>query len=648
VFVALLLFLLLPKGIAAADGWTAHGNVIVYCVATSADGNLVVAGQRDNNIVAYDSSGKTLWTFATRGTVYDVAVAADGSRIAVASEDRNVYLLDASGKEIWRYSGPQTFLSVSMTADGTTVAAGSEDRTVSLLDANGGLAWQYQTSEDVAQVAIYGSVKGFRVVAGTRDSRVSLLGGDGKLLWEQTLNYGIRGLSATKNGATVAAGDDRGTLYLLDGGSGKIAWEHAIGQPVPAVSVLSNGAVVAGDESGKFWVFDADGKQLQQSTMDGKIHDLAIIADGSAAAIAIGNRVLVAPSGDNGQYQVPSEPSRIWRVLELVAVALVVLALIALPFALRRRTNGERAWRGYARRQRRFGREVWRARMSYLFLVPTLTLLLIFNYYPAFSGIYHAFTDWRPGVQTKWVGLKQFRVLADDRYFWKGIGNLIILIVTGFLKLAIPLAVAEMIFHLRSSRLRYAMRTLFVLQIIVPGVVGILLWVNVYDPNIGLANQLLRSAGLDQFTRSWLGEAHTAIWAIVFMGFPWVSAFALLIFYGGLISIPGELFDAAALDGASAWRRILNVDLPLLLGQIRLLVILVFIAMVQEFAAVFLTTGGGPGSSTYVPSLELYYQAVRFNNFGVASAIGATLFIVILAGTILNLRYVKSSVEYGT
>ena len=80
----------------------------------------------------------------------------------------------------------------------------------------------------------------------------------------------------------------------------------------------------------------------------------------------------------------------------------------------------------------------------------------------------------------------------------------------------------------------------------------------------------------------------------------------------------------------------------------RLLLILTFIATVQEFAAIFLTTGGGPGSATYVPSLELYYQAVRFNNFGAASAIGAVLFIVILAGTIVNLKYVKSSVEYGT
>ncbi|MGH2558930.1 MAG: PQQ-binding-like beta-propeller repeat protein, partial [Thermomicrobiales bacterium] len=638
-----------PMAVHAADGWTADTGAIVYGVATSADGSLVVAGRRDNTIVAYDAAGAELWTFATEGTVYDVAVSADGQRIAAASEDRHVYLLDGSGAEIWRHRGSQTFRSVSITGDGAIVAAGSEDRTVSLFDATGNVTAQYTASDHVIQVALYGGAGGFRVVAGSRDSRVALISGEGRLLWEETLNYGVRGLSVAANGAKIAAGDDRGTLYLLDGASGSVVWEQSIGSPVPAVGMSEDGSlVVAGSEDGDLRVFDADGEEIQQSSTGATIADLALTGDVTLAAVAAGKQVLVYPRGDDGAFQVPVPASRFWRYVLTALAVLAVLAALAALLGIRKRADGERAWRGYARQQRGLAVDVWRARISYLFLVPTITLLLIFNYYPAFSGIYHAFSEWTPGVETTWVGFGQFEDLADNRYFWTGIGNLLILIGTGFLKLIIPLAVAEMIFHLRSSRVRYAFRTLFVLQVIVPGVVGILLWVNVYDPNIGLANQALRAAGLGDLAKFWLGDADTAIWAIVFMGFPWVSAFALLIFYGGLISIPGELFDAAALDGASTLRRIFNVDLPLLLAQIRLLLILTFIAMVQEFSAIFLTTGGGPGSSTYVPSLELYYQAVRFNNFGAASAIGAVLFIVILGGTIINLRYVKSSVEYST
>jgi ABC-type sugar transport system permease subunit len=358
--------------------------------------------------------------------------------------------------------------------------------------------------------------------------------------------------------------------------------------------------------------------------------------------------VAVSPNDGAGSFSLPEAASTFARFVWPLVIAVGVLLLVGLGLGLRKTKDGQRAWRHAGTNSRSLGKDMWKARISYIFLIPTLTLLLIFNYYPAASGIYHAFTEWTPGLSTTWVGLDQFKALQENKYFWVGIGNLVVLIVTGFLKLAIPLAVAEMIFHLRSSRVAYGFRTLFVLQVIVPGVVGVLLWVNVYDPNIGLANQLLRAIGLESLTRSWLGDADTAMASIVFMGFPWVSAFALLIFYGGLISIPGDIFDSAALDGASTFRRIINMDLPLLVGQIRLLLILTFIATVQEFAAIFLTTGGGPGSSTYVPSLELYYQAVRFNNFGAASAIGTVLFIVILAGTIINLRYVRSSVEYST
>ena len=649
VTLTLLVALSLPFSTLAAGGWSTATGAVVYGVATSASGSLVVAGRRDNQVAAYDRDGKPLWTFPTQGTVYDVAVSNDGTRIAVASEDRHVYLLDGDGKELWNYRGAQTFLSVAITGDGAAVAAGSADRKVSLFNANGALLWQYTAGDQVAQVAIYGDKRGFRVVSGSRDSRVTLLSGAGKLLWQSTLSYSVRGLSVTPNGAQIAAGDNRGALYLLDGGTGKVSWQASIGSPVPAVAISPDGKrVIAGSDKGELDIFNARGDRTQQTNVGGTFNDLALSGDGSFVAVANGEEVAAYPSDSSGGFTAPKQANKLWRILAYAGAVVVLAVSIAALLGLRKRPNGERAWRESVIKNRALAHDIWKARISYFFLIPTLVMLLVFNYYPAFSGIYHAFTVWSPGIETKWVGLKQFRELGGNHYFWTGVGNLLILIGTGFLKLLIPLAVAEMVFLIKSSKIRYAFRTLFVLQIIVPGVVGILLWVNVYDPNIGLANQVLRAVGLGSLARYWLGDSHTAIWSIVFMGFPWVSAFALLIFYGGLISIPSEIIDASQLDGASTLRRIFNVDLPLLMGQFRLLLILTFIAMVQEFAAVFLTTGGGPGSATYVPSLELYYQAVRFNNFGNASAIGAVLFIVILAGTVLNLRYVKSSVEYGT
>lgn len=653
VLVVLLLMssaLICPSPASAAEGWSADADSVAYAVSTNADASLVVAGQRNNAVVAYDATGAKLWQFATEGTVYDVAVSANGERIAVASEDRNVYVLDGTGVEVWRHRGLQTVLSVSISGDGRIIAAGSQDRSVTLFDANGSVSWQYTASDQVTQVAVYGGASAFRLVAGTRDSRVTLLDGNGQAVWESRLGYGVRGLAVVANDAYIAAGDDRETLYLLDGAGGSISWQVTMGSPVPAVAISADGSVfLAGTEAGVFVALDAKGNQTQRIDTGRVFTDMASTSDASVVAVATESGVATYPRNNDGAFQAPKDDSSsLTRFLVPVLAGIALVLAIAIGLGSRRNSSGERAWRDVARSRRSSAAEIWKARTSYLFLLPTLSLLLIFNYYPAFSGMYHAFTEWTPGIETRWVGLGQFRDLGNNRYFWTGIGNLLLLIVTGFVKLLVPLAVAEMIFHVRSPRAGYAFRTLLVLQVIVPGVVGVLLWVNIYDPNIGLANQLLESVGLGGLTRSWLGDADTAMWAIVFMGFPWVRAFALLIFYGGLISIPGELFDSAALDGASTLRRIFNIDLPLLLGQVRLLLILTFIATVQEFAAIFLTTGGGPGSSTYVPSLELYYQAVRFNNFGAASAIGAVLFLVILGGTILNLKYVKSSVEYGT
>lgn len=644
----LLAVLLTPFGARAAEGWSDSTGTIVYSVAGSADGSLVVTGRRDNQIAAYDGAGNPLWQFPTEGTVFDVAVSDDGQRIAAASEDRRVYLLDGSGKELWRHEGQQTFTSVAITSDGGIVIAGSEDRTVTALDTAGKHLWSFKATDEVTEVAVYGGASAYRALAGTRDSRVTLINAKGKSLWEGRLDFTVRGLGVTANGAQVIAGDDKGNVVLLDGASGKELWSESAGDRINAAEISRDGSrVVAATRSGEILVFNAEGKEQGSQATGLEIYDLTVPANAGAALLGTSNRVIFATQESNGSFSIPEPPSRLERWWPYIAGVAGVLIVVGVLLGLRRRPNGERAWHGYARHQRQLGQEIWRGRISYLFLLPTVSLLVIFNYYPAFSGIIHAFTVWQPGSETRWVGLDQFRSLKDDKYFWTGIGNLVILIVTAFLKLILPLLVAEFIFHLRSHKLRYAMRTLFVLQVIVPGVVGILLWVNVYDPNVGLANQVLRGLGLESWAKVWLGDTDTALWSIIFIGFPWVSAFALLIFYGGLISIPSEIFDAAQVDGAGAIRRFFNIDLPLLLGQVRLLVILTFIAVVQEFAAVFLTTGGGPGSSTYVPSLELYYQAVRFNNFGLASAIGAVLFVVILIGTIINLRYVKSSVEYG-
>ena len=144
--------------------------------------------------------------------------------------------------------------------------------------------------------------------------------------------------------------------------------------------------------------------------------------------------------------------------------------------------------------------------------------------------------------------------------------------------------------------------------------------------------------GLNQFRRAWLGNEDTAIWAIVGVGFPFVSAFAFLIFIGGLLSINVDYFDAAKVDGASWWQRFIHMDVPLLLPQFRILLFFATIGAVQGFAGVFILTRGGPGTATYVPALQMYLRIAE-GDFGYASAIGVVLFALIMILTLFILRF---------
>ena len=176
------------------------------------------------------------------------------------------------------------------------------------------------------------------------------------------------------------------------------------------------------------------------------------------------------------------------------------------------------------------------------------------------------------------------------------------------------------------------------MPMVVPGVVSALMWKNIYDPSIGALNSILRTVGLGKWARPWLGSSKTALGAIIFMGFPWVHSFAFLVYYGGLINIPADLFEAAKVDGSNPAWNFFHIHLPLISPQLKMLIITTFISSVQDYGGVYLLTMGGPGTSTYVPGLELYFNATLLGQFGKACAMGIIMFIVILVGSLFNLR----------
>lgn len=154
-------------------------------------------------------------------------------------------------------------------------------------------------------------------------------------------------------------------------------------------------------------------------------------------------------------------------------------------------------------------------------------------------------------------------------------------------------------------------------------------------------------AWLDIRPRDWLGDNKIALYSIMFMGFPWIGTISMLIFYAGLQAIPTSVIESAKLDGATGLRRFFSIDFPLILGQFKLLLILGIIGGIQGFQNVLLLTYGGPGKSTNMPGLLMYKQAFNYARLGYGTAIGVAMFIIILAITYVNMKYIRPSAEEG-
>ncbi|WP_324716717.1 sugar ABC transporter permease [Carboxydochorda subterranea] len=290
-------------------------------------------------------------------------------------------------------------------------------------------------------------------------------------------------------------------------------------------------------------------------------------------------------------------------------------------------------------------REVYRARYIYLLLLPTVVLVGLFQYFPALSAVYYSLFHW-DGTSTWWAGWDNYLRMFRERQFITSVVNMLKL--TGFSVLVgtiMPLFVAVLIHRLRSARLEFLYRVAFVLPTVVPGVVTILLWKYIYRSD-GLLNAVLQHLGLAELARPWLGDFDMALYALMFMGFPWVSGINVLIYSAGLQSIPDDVVDAAVIDGVNPLQMFSRIELPYVLGQLKLVLILGIIGGFQGYVTPLLMTNGGPGWATQVPALRMYQAAAEEQLYGYASAIGVVLFTVVLGMTLLSYKLMRSSVEY--
>ena len=273
-----------------------------------------------------------------------------------------------------------------------------------------------------------------------------------------------------------------------------------------------------------------------------------------------------------------------------------------------------------------------------------MILIFVFAYYAFFRGLYNSFTDYRVmNMQTSFVGFENYKTLfgPNGAVFWKSFGNQVILTCFGvFHSIFWPLLTAELLFFVQHKKIANAIKSMFVVPMLVPGIVTTLIWRFLYNKSFGF-NTVLANLGLSNLRHDWMNDTSTALFSVIFMGFPYVSGLYFLIFHSAVNNVGQELYEAAIIDGASNWQVAWRIHLPNVTGYISVIATLSLIGSLSSFGAILATTGGGPGNTTMVPALLMYRVAFTDGRFGYASAMGVIIMIIILILTAIQRRLVK-------
>jgi ABC-type sugar transport system permease subunit len=279
---------------------------------------------------------------------------------------------------------------------------------------------------------------------------------------------------------------------------------------------------------------------------------------------------------------------------------------------------------------------------SYAFVLPALTLFVVFSLYPFLKVFQLSVTDW-DGISPamRYVGLENFKDLwTDNPVFWSSMKNafyvtFLALTAQNFLALFLALLCD------RDIRGGNVYRVIFYLPPVLSGIVVGLIWNWIYDGNYGLLNHFLKFIGLGDLSRAWLSDAHTALLSVsiihMWKGFGW----GFVILLAGLQSIPRELYEAARVDGANTWVMFRNVTVPLMIPVFILVSILTILGTMQIFDIIIATTGGGPGYHTEVPITRIVQTMIGSSKFGYACAMGVTFGLILLAISMVQIRVSK-------
>jgi len=281
----------------------------------------------------------------------------------------------------------------------------------------------------------------------------------------------------------------------------------------------------------------------------------------------------------------------------------------------------------------------------FLFLLPGLVLFTLLVLLPILIAGYLSFFRWNglgglpePGSD-RFIGLENFQRLLSDELFLGDIRRMLIIVVLS-LVIQLPMSLGLALLLNQKMRGRAIYRTIFFAPYVLSEVITGVLFTMVFSPEHGLVNSVLSAIGLEGAAAEWLADPDTVLYS-VFAVITWkYFGFHMILYLAGRQGIPNELLEAAAIDGANAWRQFWHVTLPLLGPTIRMSVFLSIIGTIQLFDLVWVLTRGGPVHASETMAVTMYIFGFERRQFGYASAISVAMFLISLVFALAYQRWV--------
>jgi len=265
-----------------------------------------------------------------------------------------------------------------------------------------------------------------------------------------------------------------------------------------------------------------------------------------------------------------------------------------------------------------------------LISLPAISIYSLFVIYPLISAVRYSFTQWDGIGEKEYVGFSNYVQIFQSPELVASIRNSLSLIMFfSVFPIFFGLLLANFIVRIRTQKIRSITQVVLFFPQILPLAASGIAWSWMYANN-GLVNQFLRAIGLDSWTQSWLAGFSTALPAVGIIGAWVLTGFCSVLLSTGISKIDPSLYEAARIDGANWWSEFRNVTIPGLRQEISVLITVTTIAALSSFDIIYVTTLGGPGSSTLVPGISIYRLAFTQSAVGLASAFGVVLMLIVI------------------